>query len=81
MCMESFGSGEGFYNRDLSPGTHIITVTATFSDGFIKTRSLMIADISPEESILLQENGIGLYYSYGCGVFIPQKGITAVNSE
>ncbi|MCU7937851.1 MAG: type I-MYXAN CRISPR-associated protein Cas6/Cmx6 [gamma proteobacterium symbiont of Bathyaustriella thionipta] len=48
--------------------------------GMIKTRSLMIADISPEESIKLQENGIGEYYSYGCGVFIPQKGITAVNS-
>lgn len=51
------------------------------SDGFIKTRSLMITDITPEESILLQEKGIGLYYNYGCGVFIPQKAITAVNSE
>jgi CRISPR-associated protein Cas6 len=50
-------------------------------DGVIKTRSLMIADITPEESILLQENGIGHYYSYGCGVFIPQKGITAVNEN
>ncbi len=47
----------------------------------IKTRSLMIADISPEESILLQENGVGDFYSYGCGVFIPQKGITAVNAD
>lgn len=51
------------------------------SDGLIKTRSLMVADISPEESVLLQENGIGHYYSYGCGVFIPQKGITAVNAN
>lgn len=50
-------------------------------DGYIKTRSLMIADITPEESILLQENGIGLYYNYGCGVFIPQKSITAVNTD
>ncbi len=49
--------------------------------GLIKTRSLMIADISPEESIYLQENGVGHYYSYGCGVFIPQKGITAVNAN
>ena len=48
--------------------------------GIIKTRSLMISDISPEESIRLQEYGIGQYYNYGCGVFIPQKGITAVNS-
>lgn len=50
-------------------------------DGLIKTRSLMVADISPEESILLQEKGVGHYYTYGCGVFIPQKGITAVNSN
>lgn len=49
-------------------------------DGMIKTRSLMIADISPEESIRLQEHGIGDYYRYGCGIFIPQKGITAVNA-
>lgn len=49
--------------------------------GFIKTRSLMIADITPEESIRLQEQGIGEYYTYGCGVFIPQKGITAVNPD
>lgn len=50
-------------------------------EGMITTRSLMIADITPEESIQLQENGIGDYYTYGCGVFIPQKGITAVNSN
>ena len=50
-------------------------------DGFIKTRSLMIADITPEESILLQEHGVGDFYNYGCGVFIPQKGITAVNED
>lgn len=50
-------------------------------DGFIKTRSLMVADINPEESITLQENGVGSFYSYGCGIFIPQKGITAVNSD
>ena len=47
--------------------------------GSIETKSLMIADISPEESILLQEHGIGEHYTYGCGIFIPQKGITAVN--
>ena len=45
--------------------------------GIIKTRSLMIADISPEESIRLQEYGVGEYYSYGCGVFIPQKSISS----
>ncbi|MCK5696941.1 MAG: type I-MYXAN CRISPR-associated protein Cas6/Cmx6 [Gammaproteobacteria bacterium] len=47
------------------------------SMGSIKTRSLMIADISPEESLHLQEHGVGDYYSYGCGIFIPQKGISS----
>jgi len=51
------------------------------SSGLIKTRSLMIADISPEESIRLQENGLGDYYSYGCGIFIPQKSISSGNSD
>ncbi len=55
--------------------------TLNTPSGPIKTRSLMIADINPEESILLQENGVGDFYSYGCGVFIPQKGITAVNAD
>ncbi len=55
--------------------------TLSTPSGPIKTRSLMIADISPEESILLQENGVGDFYNYGCGVFIPQKGITAVNAD
>ena len=49
--------------------------------GLIMTRSLMITDITPEESVLLQEHGIGEYYHYGCGVFIPQKAITAVNES
>jgi len=51
------------------------------SSGVIRTRSLMIADISPDESIRLQENGLGDYYSYGCGIFIPQKGITSGISD
>lgn len=55
--------------------------TLSTQNGQIKTRSLMIADITPEESIRLQENGLGDYYHYGCGIFIPQKGITAVNAD
>ncbi len=47
----------------------------------IKTRSLMLADLKREDSIILQESGIGEYNLYGCGIFIPQKGIKAVNQE
>jgi len=43
--------------------------------GNIHTRSLMLADLSPEESIRLQQVGLGPYRDMGCGIFIPHKGI------
>ncbi len=44
----------------------------------IATRSVMVADMSEEESMLLQQNGLGLYREYGCGLFIPQKDICEI---
>lgn len=44
----------------------------------IKTRSLMIADLDKSTSIALQEKGIGPHRHFGCGIFIPHKGIKAV---
>ena len=46
----------------------------------IFTRSLMIADLKPEESVRLQKQGIGESRNLGCGIFIPHKGIDAVYS-
>lgn len=46
--------------------------------GEIATRSLMLADLSPEESIKLQQLGLGGGQQMGCGIFIPHKGIEAV---
>jgi len=46
----------------------------------IFTRSLMIADLKPEESVRLQKQGIGENRNLGCGIFIPHKGIDAVYS-
>lgn len=43
--------------------------------GGIHTRSLMLADLSREESIRLQQNGLGPHRDMGCGIFIPHKGI------
>ncbi|MEN8176455.1 MAG: type I-MYXAN CRISPR-associated protein Cas6/Cmx6, partial [Pseudomonadota bacterium] len=37
----------------------------------IHTRSLMLADLSPEESVRLQENGLGPGRDMGCGIFLP----------
>lgn len=45
------------------------------------TRSLMVADLKPEHSIRLQQQGLGEGRKFGCGLFLPQKGITPVNSE
>tara|TARA_E500000331_G_C17235949_1_gene704808 strand:- start:1148 stop:1822 length:675 start_codon:yes stop_codon:yes gene_type:complete len=42
------------------------------------TRSLMIADLSKENSILLQDLGVGDGRLFGCGIFLPHKSIDAV---
>ncbi|MCW8882331.1 MAG: type I-MYXAN CRISPR-associated protein Cas6/Cmx6 [Sedimenticola sp.] len=42
-------------------------------DGPIHTRSLMVAELSYEDAITLQEQGLGMHRSLGCGVFLPQK--------
>jgi CRISPR-associated protein Cas6 len=48
-------------------------------DGPLTTRSLMLADLSPDESVRLQQQGLGPYRVMGCGLFIPHKGIDAVH--
>jgi len=47
-------------------------------DGPIKTRSIMLADLTAEDSVQLQQQGIGPLRHMGCGIFIPHKGIDAV---
>jgi CRISPR-associated protein Cas6 len=47
-------------------------------DGPVLTRSLMLAGLTPDESIRLQQQGLGLYPLLGCGIFIPHKGIDPV---
>jgi CRISPR-associated protein Cas6 len=47
-------------------------------DGKIETRTVMVADLEPEQSVLLQQNGVGPGRNMGFGLFIPHKGIKAV---
>lgn len=47
-------------------------------DGPLTTRSLMLSDLEKEESIRLQQNGLGEHQLYGMGIFLPHKGIAAV---
>jgi CRISPR-associated protein Cas6 len=55
-----------------------ITHTLSFPDGPVYTRSLMVADLEPEQSVQLQQSGLGEGREFGCGLFIPHKGIKPV---
>jgi len=57
------------------------THSFTLPEGECVTRTLMIADLSSEHAILLQQRGLGEGRLKGFGLFIPHKGITAVNDE
>lgn len=46
--------------------------------GKIHTRSLMLADLRVEESVRLQQQGLGPRRNLGCGLFLPHKGIREV---
>ena len=45
------------------------------------TRSLMVAELEQAESVRLQQYGMGEGRKLGCGIFMPQKDIKAVNSD
>ncbi len=51
------------------------------SEGILHTRSLMLAELDREESVRLQEKGIGPGRQYGCGLFLPQKDIKPVRPD
>jgi CRISPR-associated protein Cas6 len=44
-------------------------------NGPIRTRSLMIADLTPPESVIVQQRGMGPLRHVGCGLFLPHKDI------
>lgn len=50
----------------------------TLPEGKVQTLSVMVADLSPQDSVLLQQNGIGEGRKLGFGLFIPHKGIKPV---
>jgi CRISPR-associated protein Cas6 len=47
-------------------------------NGSIHTRSLMLADLTPAESLRLQHAGLGPLRHLGCGLFLPHKDIKEV---
>jgi len=56
-----------------------ITHMHDLPEGKMITRSLMVAELDKEQSVQLQQLGLGEGRKIGCGLFIPHKGIEAVN--
>ena len=65
----------GIKPKKMLCGTETIINTP---DKQINTRSLMLADLSVEESVQLQMKGLGTHRWLGCGLFIPHKDIKEV---
>jgi len=47
----------------------------------IYTRSIMLAELTVDDAILLQQEGIGAHRNFGCGLFMPSKSISAVSGK
>ncbi len=58
-------------HKMLSGSSHIFNTP----NGKIHNRKLMLADLEKEESIRLQQIGIGQHQLQGIGLFLPHKGI------
>ncbi len=52
-----------------------------FPEDDVKTRSLMIDGLEVSESVKLQQLGLGPGRKFGCGLFLPHKGINAVTKS
>ncbi len=63
-------------NKLLCGKTHILQ--GHYGDIF--TRSVMLAELKPEQSVTVQQQGIGEGRKLGCGLFIPHKGIAPVKA-
>jgi len=50
-------------------------------EGPVHTRSLLLAELSADQSLRLQRAGLGPGRKMGCGIFIPHKGIAAVKKS
>ncbi len=58
-----------------------ISKTIHIPDDIICARSLMLADLAPEDSLLLQQAGLGSHRHLGCGIFIPHKDIKTLSES
>lgn len=71
---------QGLENLGIKPRKMLCGIerTITTPERPLRTRSLMLADLAPEESVLLQQRGLGPGRRLGCGLFLPHKDIKHV---
>ncbi|MGU9956707.1 MAG: type I-MYXAN CRISPR-associated protein Cas6/Cmx6 [Arenicellales bacterium WSBS_2016_MAG_OTU3] len=50
-------------------------------EGDLCARSVMLADLNAHESIALQQRGVGLFKTKGCGLFLPHKDIASIKAN
>jgi len=48
------------------------------AEGEVLGYSLMLHDVDPQQSLRVQEQGLGRHRHFGCGIFVPHKSIKAV---
>lgn len=59
------------FKKILCGKTHVFQTR----EGEITTRSVIVAGLSPEHAVRLQEQGIGRHKKMGCGLFNPHKSV------
>ena len=67
----------GIYPREMLCG---LTTSIATPGHTLQTRSLMLAGLTREQSVLLQQQGLGTERKLGCGLFIPHKDIGDLRS-
>ena len=67
-------------DMDIHPKKALCGMEKTIAtpQGGVRTRSLMLADLTVEESVRLQQCGLGPARLLGCGLFIPHKDVDEV---
>jgi CRISPR-associated protein Cas6 len=56
-------------------------VTVDIGQRSIQGYSLVLHDLKPEASLVLQYTGLGVDRQFGCGIFIPYKVITGLSED
>lgn len=66
---------------DIRPGKILCGLAHTISvdTAHLQAKSVLISDIAPRESVVIQESGLGEHRLLGCGIFLPHKSLLAVH--